>query len=232
MGTRLLQIVTFLNVAPAAVVQQPHGINIKGTQYRPDFVAGDQADFTVVVTDTTVTVTNLGGLPATINVWLELKHTIPRELGGGIQNMTPQPFVILGTGASGGTVPTLYSPPEQWGQQDVGASQVNVPLSALVSTNFDTIRMLRAGSIIGLCARLTEAITAGQLTIQITINGVPAVLQLVMIAPNQAASITQGIGIDTYVAGDLIGMRISTDAGFLPITTDLESWLQLAEEIV
>lgn len=136
-----------------------------------------------------------------------------------------------GMGAGGGAIATLYSPPEQWGQQNVTANQVNTPLSALVSTNFDETRMMRPGSIVGLCARLTEAITAGQLTVQITINGAPAALQLVMASPTQQASITQGLGVDTYVAGDLIGMRISTDAGFLPITTDLEAWLQLAEVI-
>lgn len=135
-----------------------------------------------------------------------------------------------GMGA-GGVVPTLYSPPEQWGQQNIAASQVAVQISTLVSTNFDTIRMIRPGSIVGLCARLTEAITAGQLTVQITINGAPAALQLVMVSPTQDASITQGVGVDTYVAGDLIGMRISTDAGFLPVSTDLEAWLQLAEVI-
>lgn len=101
MSTRLIQIVNFPLVAPAAVVALPHNINIDGVAKRPDFVAGDASGFTIVVTDTTVTVTNNNVGASPINVWLELKHTIPRQLGA-LPNLTPQPFVASGGSPGGG----------------------------------------------------------------------------------------------------------------------------------
>lgn len=115
--------------------------------------------------------------------------------------------------------------PEMWGQENVAASQTNVPLSAMVSMNFDTIKMTRAGSIVGISSRLTEAITAGTMTIKVTKNGTPGTLTLIHTTGTGSTSV-QASGIDTYVAGDLIGVQISTDVGFLPTTTDLEVWLE------
>lgn len=115
--------------------------------------------------------------------------------------------------------------PEMWGQENVAANQTNVPLSAMVSMNFDTIKMTRAGSIVGISSRLTEAITAGTLTIKVTKNGSPGTLTLVHTSGTGGTAI-QATGVDTYIANDLIGIQISTTAGFLPITTDLEVWLE------
>jgi hypothetical protein len=124
-----------------------------------------------------------------------------------------------------------FSPPEQWAQQNVVASQTNVALSAQVSTNFDNIKMIRAGSIVGLSTRLTETITVGTLTVQVTINGAGGTLLLVhtSVSNPSGGQVTQRAGIDRFVAADLIGIRLTTDAGFLPITTDLESWLEIEE---
>lgn len=101
MGTRLLQIVAFANVAPSATVALPHNININGRQYRPDFVATDVGSFDVGVTDTQVSVTNTGDAPASVNVWLELKHSIPRQTDA-IPSLTPRPFIVGGGGSGGG----------------------------------------------------------------------------------------------------------------------------------
>ncbi len=101
MSTRLIQVVAFANVAPAATVALPHNININGTQKKPDFVAADTSGFTIVVSATDVSVTNTGTDPASINVWLELKHSIPRELGA-LPNLTPQPFIAAAGGGGGG----------------------------------------------------------------------------------------------------------------------------------
>jgi hypothetical protein len=101
-ATRLLQIVPFTNVAPSATVVQPHDININGVPKKPDFVASDVGGFTIVVTATTVSVTNTGTNPASPNIWLELKHTTPRQLGNDIDNLTPQPFVVASSSSGGG----------------------------------------------------------------------------------------------------------------------------------
>ena len=102
-------------------------------------------------------------------------------------------------------------------------------MSAQVSTNFDTIKMIRSGSITGLATRLTEAITAGTLTVEVTLNGVGTGLQIIHTSGSNPSGgvVTQAAGLDTFVAGDLIGIWLSTDGGFLPITTDLESWLDM-----
>jgi hypothetical protein len=121
--------------------------------------------------------------------------------------------------------------PEQWAQNDVAANQNNVALLAQVSTNFDTIKAIRSGSIMGLATRLTEPITAGTLTVEVTINGVGTGFTIVHTSISNASGgvATQAFGLDNYVAGDLIGTRLTTDAGFLPVTTDLEAWVEVGE---
>lgn len=125
-----------------------------------------------------------------------------------------------------------FSPPEKWGQNNVAASQVAVPLSALVSVNFDTIKMQGiGGSIIGIVSRLTEAVTAGTLTVTVTIDGVPGTLALThtsVLNPSGGFAL-ESPGIDIYLGGSEVGINIDTDAGFLPNTTDIEVWLLLAQ---
>lgn len=101
MSTRLIQVVAFANVGAGATVALPHSINVNGTQKKPDFVAADVSGFTIVVTATQVSVTNTGTDPASVNVWLELKHSIPRELGA-LPNLSPQPFIAASGGGGGG----------------------------------------------------------------------------------------------------------------------------------
>jgi hypothetical protein len=134
-------------------------------------------------------------------------------------------------GDSGGGGASIYALPEQWAQQDVAANQTDVDLSAQVSTNFDNVPAMRAGSIVGLSTRLTEAVTAGTLTVAVTINGAVGTLAVVSTSGSNPSGgqATQATGVDTYVAGDLIGVQLTTDAGFLPVTTDLEAWLQVSE---
>lgn len=101
MGTRLLQTVSFANVPAAGTVALPHNININGRQYRPDFVATDVGGFDVAVTDTQVSVTNNNDAPASVDVWLELKHSIPRQTDA-VASLTPRPFIVGGGGGGGG----------------------------------------------------------------------------------------------------------------------------------
>ncbi len=111
MGTRLLQVLTFANVGAGATVNLAHNININGTQQIPDFIAADAGGFTITADAVQVSVTNDGDAPATVNVWLELKHSMPRELGRSPTGLTqpslvPRPFIVAG-GAGGGGGGTL-----------------------------------------------------------------------------------------------------------------------------
>jgi hypothetical protein len=108
MGTRLIQVVPFTNVVAGATVLLPHKININGVSRLPDFVITDAGGFNVAVTLTDVAVTNNSGALGNVNVWLELKHTIPRQLDG-IANLTPQPFIALNGEGSGGPIVQVLS---------------------------------------------------------------------------------------------------------------------------
>lgn len=122
--------------------------------------------------------------------------------------------------------------PEQWAVQNVPANTPATAMSAQVSTNFDNIPAIRAGFIVGMSARLTEAVTAGLLTVTPTINGVAVVgLSVVNPAVGAGTQATAAVGAIPYAAGSLLGFQFVTDAGFLPITTDLEAWLEVVEEI-
>jgi hypothetical protein len=129
---------------------------------------------------------------------------------------------------------STYAPPEQWTQQNVAASQTNVDLSALVSTSFNTIKMISAGSITGMATVLTGAITdvaANSLIVRVTKNGAPGTLFISHSSGTNPSggTATQAAGIDVYVAGDLIGVELTTLGSFAPATLDLESWLKLTE---
>ncbi len=109
MSTRLIQVLTFTNVAPAATVIQAHQINVNGTATRPDLVAADASGFTITADATQVSVTNNNPDPTTVHVWLERKHTTPRQLGA-LANLSPQPFVFAAGGGGGGGSAAVF----QW----------------------------------------------------------------------------------------------------------------------
>lgn len=172
-----------------------------------------------------IQLTEIAGDPATVAG----KVQVYGKDSGGTTKLFMQDGAgtVTEVGSGGGGI---YSPAETWTQIDIAASQTNVALSTQVSQEFDTIKMTRSGSIVGLSTRLTEAVTAGTLTVEVTINGSPTSLTLAHTS-GTGSQFTQAAGIDSYVAGDLVGIRITTDAGFLPNTTDLEAYIQLFEGI-
>lgn len=124
--------------------------------------------------------------------------------------------------------PPTYVPNEMWAQNDVAASQTNVGLATNVSQLFDTWRAPRAGSIVGLVVRFSEAITAGSVTLTVRINGTPGTLAATSVV-GTGTQVTQAPGVDAYAAGDLLDIAITTNGGFLPITTDVEAYLQVQD---
>lgn len=157
--------------------------------------------------------------------------------GGGVftfDYVTDHAFKTYGSSFAGGAFRVLIETanvsalPEQWAVNNVPAAVVvAAPMSAQVSTNFDDIRMIRSGWLVGIGARVTEPITAGTLTVRATINGAPVPALFVTNPPGQ---LVLAINDVPYVAGDLIGIQYETDVAFLPITTDVEAWLEVVEE--
>lgn len=130
------------------------------------------------------------------------------------------------------TPPTRYAPPEKWYQINVPAAQSAVDLSALMSVSFDTIKAIRAGSIVGLSTRFTQAITdatANSAVVKVTVNGAAGTLQVAHSSGSNPSGgeATQAAGVDTFNAGDLLGIEITTLGSFAPTTTDVEAWLDL-----
>ncbi len=99
MATTLLQIIDFVGVAASGSSSLPHNINVNGIPKVPDVVLPSAAGFTITVTQTTVTVTNNNSAPASIRVYLQLNHSIPRVFRAGTAGT---PFVASGGGTSGG----------------------------------------------------------------------------------------------------------------------------------
>lgn len=123
-----------------------------------------------------------------------------------------------------------YAIPEKWGQDDVAAAQTAVALSQRVSTVFaNDTKMVRAGSLTGLNTRLNTPITAGTLTVIVTVGGVATTLTLVHTSASNPSGgqATLASAVEAFAAGALVGIDITTSAGFLPVTADLECWLEI-----
>jgi len=124
---------------------------------------------------------------------------------------------------------------EKWTKQNVAASLTDVALNALVSTSFDNIKAIRAGSIRGLSTRFTASITdatADSALVKVTINGAAGALSVSSSSGTNplGGEASQAAGVDTFVAGDLLGIQITTLGTFAPVgpTQDLEAWLDVS----
>ena len=145
-----------------------------------------------------------------------------RDGGGTVHQLTPTSLSTV----------TREIPPELWFQQDVAASQTNVDLSAQTSQLYDTFVAHRAGSIIGLSSRLTASITdatSDSLLVTVTVNGTPGTLEVSHASGGNpdGGQVTQATGVDTFVAGDELGIEITTLGTFAPVTIDLEAYLEI-----
>ncbi|HEY9414187.1 MAG TPA: hypothetical protein VIQ30_05470 [Pseudonocardia sp.] len=75
--------------------------------------------------------------------------------------------------------------------------------------------------IVGISVSITSARTAGTLTVDATIDTTVTGLQAVIDATNtQRDTGTQSRNTDVGAAGSRVGVKITTDAGFLPVTTN------------
>ena len=89
----------------------------------------------------------------------------------------------------------------------------------------------RTGSIIGIAVASTEARTAGTATFEVFKNGTGIGLTTTLDATDtQYNTATQAGGVDTFVAGDRLDVRVTTDGTWAPTTADVECWIILGSE--
>lgn len=229
MATQLFSIVRFVNVAPGGMAVLPHGLAWSAPgggelPQTPDFMTADLAGWTVTADDTNVTVTNNQAVAASTDIWCWLINTPDRAFGdAAIKELVPRPFV-LNQGGSGGVGSDITYLPDRWEKNDVAANLVDDVVASSVSQLFDEIPVTRTVSVLGIRTQLTEAITAGTLTVTVFINGVATAAALVHTSASNPSGggVTFAPGVAVAAPGQTIGVRVTTDAGFLPDgSTDL-----------
>lgn len=107
-------------------------------------------------------------------------------------------------------------------QPNVAAGQTAVAIPVLgLATNTEIV-LPRKGSVTGISIASNEARTGGSLTVDVLINGAATGLQAILDATNTQYHFATQVGeVDTFVAGDRLGVAITTDAGWLPTTADV-----------
>lgn len=115
-----------------------------------------------------------------------------------------------------------FKQPFNFMQIDVAANQAAVALDVLGLEGNTEVVMPYAGSVIGVSVATNDSRAAGSLTVDVTVNGTVTGLQAVLDGSNaDYHSATQMKDTDTFSAGNRIGVKITTDAGWLPITADV-----------
>lgn len=117
-----------------------------------------------------------------------------------------------------------------WYQDDVAASQSAV---ALPRGNGRTeVPMPSAGHVVGVVVYSNAARVAGTLTVEVTVNGTGTGLTAVLNASNtQTKATRQAQNLDKYAEGNRIGVKITTDGSWSPITADIDVAVLVVPEV-
>lgn len=110
----------------------------------------------------------------------------------------------------------------QWTQDNAAAAQTDavLVLNAGVRTE---VTMPRGGHVVGISIRSNAARSAGTLTVEPTINGTKVGLQGVLNGTDtQTDTARQDPGVDTFTAGQRIGVKLTTDGSWAPTTADVD----------
>lgn len=137
-------------------------------------------------------------------------------------------WVALGGGS--GDFGDISALPERWAiNTGILAGQTATEIETLVSTGFSTYRAARAGTIRDIGWRLSSPVTAGSLTINITIDGAPIVLAGISTSGSNPSGgqASQDAEIANFAAGSLIGMTYTTDGLFAAAGAVLEATINV-----
>lgn len=107
-------------------------------------------------------------------------------------------------------------------QDNSAASQTAVALTCLGDAVRTGYPMVRGGSVVGIVVLSNEARTASTLTVDATIAGSVTGLQAILDADNTTSKVTtQDTNLDTFTAGQQIGVKITTTGTWAPATADI-----------
>ncbi|KXH75407.1 MAG: hypothetical protein AM326_03385 [Candidatus Thorarchaeota archaeon SMTZ-45] len=108
-----------------------------------------------------------------------------------------------------------------WYQDNVAASQTDAVLNMDGNTSRPEVPTIRSGSVIGIALYTNEARSAGTLTADVTVDGTKTGLTAVLDDATQTKTTTQAKDTDTFTAGQRIGVKLTTDGTWAPITADI-----------
>lgn len=139
-------------------------------------------------------------------------------------------------GGSGGGGTFVMALPNQWGSGVAEAATADLASDFSVAS-LDQMAMIRGGSVVGInCTFSGGPVSVGTLTLTITINGAPGTLAVVCSSGSNpdGGSAIQATGIDTYAAGDTIGLSYTTSGSFAPAEDGALTgcWIEVVEPLV
>lgn len=110
-------------------------------------------------------------------------------------------------------------------QDNVAASQTDADLTLTgVDANAPISQIAKGpGKIVGVSARVNAAITGETLTLNATVGGANAAGASAVLDANNQQVVKRFDTPVAFVAGDLLGIAITTTAGFTPITLELQA---------
>lgn len=127
--------------------------------------------------------------------------------------------------------PTHVHPSSSSGKDTLGGFQRANLAAALTNSQLDRVTgvpvsetMAFPGSVVGITVASGDARTAGSATFTVFKNGSSVGLSAALDATNtQYAYATQATGLDTFVAGDRLDIRVTTTADWAPTTADVNA---------
>ena len=132
---------------------------------------------------------------------------------------------INGAISAGGDITTgggMVTELTYWYQDNVAISQTDAVLDMDGNASRTEVPTVRAGSVIGIAVYSNEARTAGTLTVDATIDGTKTGLTAVLDGTNPSTKVTtQGKDTDAFTAGQRIGVKLTTDGTWAPVTADI-----------
>ncbi len=142
-----------------------------------------------------------------------------------------RPILSGGGGGSNGEGNPSYI--GGFGEDDLAASLTDSQLFRVVQATQSQIPvvMTAPGSIIGISVAASAARTAGTATFEVFKNDVATGLTAVLDATDTQFAIgTQSGLVDTFIDGDRLDVRVTTDGAWAPTTADVEAVIVIADE--